>query len=176
MTNRASSGQLEHSEETYWHTDPEDAFGGMALYATPADFFAVVRSLLLDDGRLLSSASLQEFFKPQLSDAARENMAEFLSNKSYSDLGMGAFFPYGSGRDHALAGMLLLEDLPEEECPRRPGTVAWIGQPNFYWVSLKCCSPLHPFPFWHVESLMLGCWTSSSSTQPPASARFMPVS
>ena len=136
MTIRTSLGQLEHSDETYWYSDPEDAFGGMALYASPADFFAVLSSLLLDDEQLLSSATLNEFLKTQLSNQARENMAMFLSNKQYNDSGMGALFPYGSQRDHALAGMLLLEDLPEEDCPRRPGTVGWMGLPNFYWVSI----------------------------------------
>ena len=136
MTNRAKSGQLEFSDETYWHEDPKDALGGMAIFASAGDFFTILRSLLHDDGRLMSSASLQEFLKPQLSKPARENLAAFLKNKEYEDLGMGAFFPYGSRRDHALAGMLLLEDLPEERSPRRPSTVAWIGQPNFYWVCI----------------------------------------
>ena len=149
MTNRAPSGQLEHSEETYWHTDPEDAFGGMAIFASAADYFAIMRSLLLDDGHLLSSPSLQELFRPQLSDRARDSMTQFLSNKNYRDMGMSGLFPYGSRRDHALGGMLLLEDLPEEICPRRPGTVAWMGLPNFCWVSLSLL-PL-AFSFWLYE-------------------------
>ena len=135
MTTRAKSGKLEYSEETYWQEDPEDAFGGMALFASAADFFAIMCSLMADDGKLLSPESLREFLRPQLSQGAQKKLMSFLESREYSDLGMGAFFPYGSRRDHALAGMLLLEDLPEQECPRRPGTVAWIGQPNFYWAS-----------------------------------------
>ena len=148
---------LEFSDEEYWRADPQDAFGGMGLYASPRDFFAVLLDLLATTtpfttttssntstttppagvGKLLSPSSVREFFSPQLSSAARDSLAAFLSDRRNS--GMGGFFLYGSRRDHSLAGMLLAEELSpqqQQECPRRKGAVAWKGLPNFYWGSL----------------------------------------
>lgn len=107
----------------------------MALYATTEDFFEVLLSLLKNDGRLLSEKTRNEMLSPQLTRTARDNLKQFLSNPAYEALGMGGFFPVGSERDHSLAGMYLVEDLPVGKSPRRPGTSAWMGLPNFYWVS-----------------------------------------
>ena len=127
------TGRLEHSDENYWHKDPDDAMGGMALYASPEDFFKVMRSLLANDGRLLSPNAAEEFFAPQLTDAARASQMRFLSNPRWNLL-MGGFLPYGLAKDHALGGILAAEDT--EEGWRRKGTMAWTGRPNLFWVSL----------------------------------------
>ena len=126
-----TTGRLEHSEETYWHADPEDAFGGMALYSSPQDFMKVLSSLLMADGKLLSPEATREFSKPQLSDKARGSMTEFLSNERWNLL-MGGNMPYGLKKDHALGGLLLAEDVPGGRW-RKKGTMAWTGRPNVFW-------------------------------------------
>ena len=126
------TGKLEYSDEKYWYEDPEDAMGGMAIYASPEDFFKVLRSILADDGRLLSSAMLDEFFAPQLTEEALASQAKFLSNPRWSLL-MGGFLPHGLKKDHGLGGILAAEDT--EEGWRRKGTMSWSGQPNLFWVS-----------------------------------------
>ena len=127
-----STGRLEHSDESYWNHDLEEAMGGMALYASPEDFFLVLRSLLANDGRLLSSAAVDEFFAPQLTVAARVSQAEFLSNERWNLL-MGGFLPYKLKKDHGLGGILAAEDT--EEGWRRKGTMSWTGRPNLFWVN-----------------------------------------
>ena len=69
------TGKLEHSDESYRYHDPEDALGGMALYASPEAFFAVMRSLLANNGRLLSPGAMEEFFALQLTEAAKASQA-----------------------------------------------------------------------------------------------------
>ena len=65
MTIRSEeTGKLEHSDETYWRGNPMDAMGRMPLYVSPEDFFKLLRSLLANDGHLLSTKAVDEFFAP----------------------------------------------------------------------------------------------------------------
>ncbi|KAI4155669.1 MAG: hypothetical protein LQ340_000836 [Diploschistes diacapsis] len=82
---------------------PCRGYGWHGTLREPAEFFfAVMRSLLASDGRLLSSAAVDEFFRPA-ADRGCQGVAEskFLSNERWNLL-MGGFLPYGLRKDHGL--------------------------------------------------------------------------
>ena len=132
------SSKLMYVDDEYWHEDPDDCFGGMALYSTPREFMKVMHSMLVDDGKLLSTEYVNLLFQPQLSDHSRAALNSFYSDPLANRL-MGALLPMGVKRDHALGGLLLIEDVPNQNW-RRKGTMTWSGLPNFFWVSSRLSS------------------------------------
>ena len=129
MTVRIGSG-LRHQDESYWDDDPDDCFGGIGLFTTPSAFFAIMQSLLLDDERLLQKSTVEEMFRPQLSEAARQSQVRTISDERYIAL-MGERFAMGTKGDHALGGILSTEDAEY----RKRGTMAWAASTNISWVS-----------------------------------------
>ena len=129
MTVRDGSS-LKHHDETYWDEDPDDCFGGIGLFTTPSAFFAIMKSLLLNDGQLLQQLTVEELFRPQLSEAAKQSQKEVTSSERYIAL-MGEQFAMGTKGDHALGGILSTEDADL----RKKGTMAWAASTNISWVS-----------------------------------------
>ena len=127
------TGKTVDAPQGYWNEDPLDCFGGLGLFATPISLFKLCQSLLTNDGKVLSKATRDLMFQPQLGDEARESLNTFLSNEFMNGLGIGGSFPAGSKRDYSLCGMVLLEQHPNS--PRKAGTVAWMGLPHVHWVS-----------------------------------------
>ena len=129
------SGRLIYADDKYWHEDNEDCFGGMALFSTPAEFMKIMHSLLMNDSKLLKPDFVDLLFQPQLSDQSRNALNEFYRDPVANDM-MGCLMPLGLEKDHALGGMLLMEDIPDAKWKRK-GTMTWSGMPNVFWV-LRC--------------------------------------
>lgn len=118
----------------------KDELGGIGLFSTPADF-AKLLSALLDGGRtLLSKASVDILFQPQLSDKTRAAMPKPLGAQTRRVLGIGSL-DHRTQADHCLAGTVTLKDIPGR---RRAGSISWSGLPNLHWVNLP--SPLSYYP------------------------------
>ncbi|TVY33130.1 Acyltransferase [Lachnellula subtilissima] len=106
----------------------EDASGGGGGSGSLLDYSKILKSLAVDDGKLLASEMLDELFRPQLKDAALAKFKEVLSIKEMNNImaGMGV----GVDANHSLGGAIVLEDVPGR---RRKGTMTWAGLPNVYW-------------------------------------------
>jgi CubicO group peptidase (beta-lactamase class C family) len=109
---------------------PKDDLGGIGLWSTPNDFVKLLAALLRGGQPLLTKASVDILFRPQLSDASRAAMPRPLGNQMRRVLGIKSVDEIDQA-DHCLSGTITLRDIPG----RRPrGTVNWSGLPNLHWV------------------------------------------
>lgn len=119
--------------------------GGAGLYTTAADYARLLQALLKasdpssedhpgkggDDVLLLRKESVDEMFKPQLTDVQRSWLT-FLTGLFH--LGMAPDFEPGMPLDHGISGVINLHDSPGK---RRKGSMMWAGLCNGHWVSDK---------------------------------------
>ncbi|KAI0398571.1 beta-lactamase/transpeptidase-like protein [Xylariaceae sp. FL0594] len=135
MSKRDPSGsgrKVMRSNARPQHNERGACFGGLGLFATPADFFKILlHGLLADDDerRLLSKEGLDEFFRPCLTPAAKRALNELLASAEEARVGMGNLPAHGS-KDWALGGIVNEEDVPGG---RRAGSMTWTGLPNLTW-------------------------------------------
>lgn len=120
-------GKVEYTANTVWNLEANGISAGAGCYGNPIDYHRILHSILSDDGKLLKSATIDEMFKPQLSEAAQKSFMEKLAIPAMNQT-MGAL-PAGTKVDHGLGGMILLEDSVE----RKKGSLAWGGYPNHLW-------------------------------------------
>ncbi|KAI2625577.1 beta-lactamase family protein [Hypoxylon sp. NC1633] len=102
-------------------------YGGHGMVASMADYFALVHSLLVDDGKLLSRQMAAQVFEPQLSPASKRELLRFMGTPA-----MQVMFPAPAGvdRDYGLGGLLVVGD--EHEYWRK-GALMWGGAANLTW-------------------------------------------
>jgi len=127
MTTRLPSGELVPTADRIWADPAQDDCGGAGVYSSPSDYLKILTSLLCDDGKLLTSDSVDELFKLQLPDAKylKEVLADPESNRS-----MSGGLPFGTDVNYGLGGLIIMEDIPTG---RREGAIAWNGLPNLFW-------------------------------------------
>jgi CubicO group peptidase (beta-lactamase class C family) len=130
------TGRLEFNDEKYWHEDTPVGFGGMTLKTTPNDFMQLLHAILLNDGRLLSPALVEEMFRPQLNDETAEEMNRLLIAPPY-EIFFGRLVPGGIKANFGLGGLLAMEDVLPGGW-RRKGSMVWYGLPNLHWVGQSC--------------------------------------
>jgi len=107
--------------------DLEDAMGGGGCFATPREYFKVLKAVLQNDGTLLKRESMDELFKPQLSELSHQTLQKGMLDP---ELSLRGGLPLGTKVNWSLTGLLLLEDLPGW---RRQGCLNWGGMPNLHW-------------------------------------------
>ncbi|KAL6228678.1 hypothetical protein BDW75DRAFT_226482 [Aspergillus navahoensis] len=114
-------------KEELWNSSLEDCSGGAGGHGAPFDYEKMLHSILVDDGKLLKTATVDEMFKPQLTNSAREALMEILkvpeSNAIFGGLPLGAKVDWGLG------GIMLLQDTAS----KKKGTIVWGGYPNLTW-------------------------------------------
>ncbi|CAL3970297.1 unnamed protein product [Diplocarpon coronariae] len=120
-------GKMVHSDDTVWNMEARGCAGGAGGYGAPLDYQKLLHSLLADDEKLLKKATVDEMFKPQLSDAARRTLNNLIKIPEVSQTFGG--HPPGTRVDHGLGGLILLDDV----VGRRKGTMTWGGYPNLIW-------------------------------------------
>ncbi|KAJ5737234.1 uncharacterized protein N7483_002359 [Penicillium malachiteum] len=108
-----------------WGNPAHDDLGGAGLYTTTEDYAKMLAALLLDDGPLLKRESLEELIRPNLSPESRESLRVHRSNRYYVEI------PNNYEVDHALGGLLAVEDIPER---RRKGSISWDGRSSPSWM------------------------------------------
>jgi CubicO group peptidase (beta-lactamase class C family) len=116
-------------DDKVWALHIPDDNGGAGCYGRATDYVKVLRSITADDGKLLGSSMLEELFKPQLSESAKEYVAELRKIKELNDI-QGLSVPETIKTDHSLGGVVVVEDV---EGRRRNGTMFWAGLPNVFW-------------------------------------------
>lgn len=127
-----SGGIASDPMERFPHIDPVNESGGGGLYSTSRDYIKVLESLLLDDGKLLSSEMINELFRPQLPDSpelqeklASSNDAELLTMET-SIIG-----PRNVKWNYSLGGLVAMDDIPGKGTA---GITTWSGLPCCFWV------------------------------------------
>lgn len=115
------------------HNERGGCFGGSGLFATPVDYLKIIRGILTDDEdhRLLSKMSLEEFFRPCLSEKAKAALNARLTVEE-ARVGMGNI-PASVAKNWALGGIINEGDVPGG---RKAGTMTWTGLPGLTWVSV----------------------------------------
>jgi CubicO group peptidase (beta-lactamase class C family) len=126
-----SSGKATYMPDPKWYDGHlVDAMGGGGCFATPREYFKVIKAVLHNDGTLLKQKIMDELFKPQLGEASRKTLQGFMDNPEMTGLQGG--LPLGTKIDWSLTGCLVLDDIPGW---RRKYALNWGGMPNLHWVS-----------------------------------------
>jgi CubicO group peptidase (beta-lactamase class C family) len=141
--------------------EPDDDSGSTGIYCSAPDFAKLLASLCANDGKLLKRETVDEMFRPQLSEAAQVRLQELFATEEIRNIFTGGL-PLTTPPlplDFGLGGMLVLEDVPSGLHPhshssasdgiaglgkgmkgtrsnggrRRRGTMFWSGLPNLYW-------------------------------------------
>lgn len=125
---RTPDGQLAPHTEPFITDGATGCFGGHGMYSTMSDYLTFLLSILLNDGRILTPASVDLMFTPQLTRASSAGLKDFMSSP------MGAFFigEMFPEREHdwGIGGILFMEDC---EGRRKKGTLSWGGMANTFW-------------------------------------------
>ncbi|OHE93857.1 beta-lactamase [Colletotrichum orchidophilum] len=103
-----------------------ECLGGQGSYGSAPDVLRVLRSLLVDDGKLLSPTMTAEMFKPQLSLQAKRGLLSALEEPEWAV----GHFPVTGEYDWGLGGLLVDGD---SHPYRRNGTLMWSGASNVFW-------------------------------------------
>lgn len=114
--------------------DAKDDFGGSGLFGTAEDYLKLLRSILRNDGKLLTEQSVDLMFTPSLSTASRASLHNNLSAPDLAKImipGEPVVGTEGAGDwDHGLGGLIgrhVSDDGFE------PGWLQWVGGPNLKW-------------------------------------------
>jgi hypothetical protein len=113
----------------------EEEFGGEGAFGTMPDYLKILRSLLADDGKLLTKESTAEMFKPQLGSESQKSLQKIFGTVDGSRFYIGVF-PEDVQYDWGLGGLLTMEDVNVDGRRwRRKGCMVWSGLANLFWVS-----------------------------------------
>jgi len=127
--NRLPDGTLAHNPMR--PNEPFDEAGGGGLFSTTEDFIKVLKSLLLDDEKLLSKATTAEMFRPQIPDhvnlqktLAKNDEAKSLVRESGFASANEVEWNWGFG------GLLAVNGAPGKA---GKGILCWSGMANCFW-------------------------------------------
>ncbi|CAG8982117.1 hypothetical protein HYALB_00003209, partial [Hymenoscyphus albidus] len=120
-------------KKNFWQSKDNDYSGGAGLFGRATEFIKLLHSITAGDGKLLKQESIDELFRPQMSDSSRKHLQELTKMKGSNDMAsismpMGSQISFGLG-----GGMICLEDVGGLRVSRRAGTMFWKGVPNHYW-------------------------------------------
>jgi CubicO group peptidase (beta-lactamase class C family) len=124
----ASEKPVEWTDELIYDDPTKDEYGGAGAIGSATECMKIMRSILVNGGRLLMPSMVEEMFKPQLKNGSQKALAAFLElpfrKDSFTSL------PTGAKVDHGLGGLLILDDL---HTGLNKGTLTWSGLPNLLW-------------------------------------------
>ncbi|GKU10696.1 achain simvastatin synthase [Fusarium langsethiae] len=132
MSKRDADGVPQNEDASYYLSDPEDCFGGMGIFASPAAFMTFLQSLTANDGRLLRTETVEDMFRPQLDHECEQSLNDELDSRRETNHG-GLLPLVGIRRNHGLGGLMAMEDCDGTNW-RQQGSMGWGGFPNLYWV------------------------------------------
>lgn len=118
-----ANAKLKYTDNTIWNMDSVACHGGAGGYGSLVDYQKMLHSVCSDDGKLLKPATVDEMFKPQLTDAARAKMQELVEIPEMNQVYGG--YPPGIKVDWGIGGIMNLTPLPG----RSAGSIAWGGYP-----------------------------------------------
>lgn len=111
-----------------------DDLGGTGLFGTAKDYVKLLKSILCDDGKLLTSETIEAMFTPALTDVQRESMNTFLSVPMHAAILMpGEVMLRSDGAGDWTYGMSGLIGLHDSDAGFKPGWMGWVGAPSLAW-------------------------------------------
>jgi hypothetical protein len=110
---------------------PAMAKGGSGLFTTANDYSRLLHAVLSHDTRILTPASVEELFRPQLADAVAHFQAA--CDGPMHDA-LCPEFARGEPVNYGLGGAVNLGDLAGR---RKGGSMMWSGVSNPRWVSIR---------------------------------------
>lgn len=114
----------------------QEEFGGQGLFASMPAYLEILKSILVDDERLLNKSTTATMFEPQLTSESQQALqALYDSQPAGGPCAIGKF-PPGVPYNWGFGGLLTCADVHEGEVDyRKKGCLSWSGMPNLYWVS-----------------------------------------
>jgi CubicO group peptidase (beta-lactamase class C family) len=109
--------------------EPKDDYGGGGLFSCAQDYIKLVSSLLLDDGKLLKSDTVEDLCRPQLEDP--KYIQAVLDVPEVAKFFAPSFGPEVKW-NHGLGGAIALDGVKDRA---EKGMLYWAGLPNSFWVS-----------------------------------------
>ena len=134
------SGKVIHDAEGAQLPGGKDCFGGHGASGSMPDYFKILKSLLVDDEKLLKRSTTAQMFHPQLTKESQEAQKRVMANPQNTMLFVGEF-PKHVPLDWGIGGILTRE---ADEGWRRENTLIWSGLPNLFWVR-RAPSPTRSF-------------------------------
>ena len=110
--------------------DSRECFGGHGASASIPEFFKILRSLLIDDEKLLKRSTTAQMFQPQLTKESQEKQKMVMEKPEGTMLFVGEF-PKHVPVDWGIGGILTRE---ADKGWRGKHTMIWSGLPNLFWV------------------------------------------
>jgi len=111
----------------------QEAFGGQGLSESMPAYLEILKSLLVDDERLLKKSTAVMMFEPQLSPESQQALYRSQPRAGPASI---KHFPPGVTYSWGLGGLLTCEDVNEGQVDyRKKVCLNWSGIPNIFWVS-----------------------------------------
>ncbi|KAH8820817.1 beta-lactamase/transpeptidase-like protein [Xylogone sp. PMI_703] len=120
--------KVEYTDDTLFSYPLADEWGGAGGIGAPTDYIKILRSLLVNDGQLLSPATVDEMFTPQMNPEALKFYERDVALPERRDF--FASLPPGTPVQWGLGGRLVMGDL---ETGLKKGSMQWSGLPNLIW-------------------------------------------
>lgn len=136
----APDAEVVPSVKGAWPEDMAGEHGGAGMYCTAGEYHKLLRSLLLNDGKVLRPETVDAMFEPQFAKILRHTdrkpggggpRRDLMAKLAIPELNnaYGGVEP-GTAMDWCLGGMIVRQDVPDR---RRQGSVFWGGLPNLFW-------------------------------------------
>ncbi|KAJ8115170.1 hypothetical protein OPT61_g3128 [Boeremia exigua] len=114
--------------------DAKDEYGGAGLFGTAEDYLKLLKSILRDDGRLLTSQTLELMFEPSMSPQCKIALNKNLSVPDLAKIyipGEPVVGTPGAGDwNHGLGGLI---GLHKSDDGFESQWLQWVGGPNLKW-------------------------------------------
>ena len=134
------NAKLVYTSNTIWNMDSVECHGGAGGYGSPVEYQKMLHSICANDGKLLKAETVDEMFKPQLTEKARAKMEELNStpemNKVYGGIPIGARLDWGIG------GIMNLDAFPG----RSAGSISWGGKSDLSFAFFRSWILLQHLP------------------------------
>lgn len=114
--------------------DATDDYGGAGLFGSAEDYLKLLKSILHNDGKLLTSQSVQLMLTHSIMDASQASLQDTLPKAHLASIvisGEPAIGARGAGKwSDGLGGLI---GLHESDVGFTPGWMQWVGAPNLKW-------------------------------------------
>lgn len=129
-----------------------ECLGGGGSYASAEAYHKFLSALLRRDPKLLTPASYEELFRPQLNEKTEQALTEYLAQSPAHTAFLGQNIPASVRKTWSFAGLITKDG---QEGRFRPGATVWAGTPSCQWfidheagtcgvAMVSIFPPLHP--------------------------------
>ncbi|KAK4156106.1 beta-lactamase/transpeptidase-like protein [Chaetomidium leptoderma] len=107
-----------------------DCLGGGGVFASAEAYYAFISAVFRRDPKLLTPASYDELFRPQLNEAAEQAFNDYFARSPMHTQFLALGIPHTVRKTWSFAGMVCLD---AQEGRFKKGTTFWAGVPSVKW-------------------------------------------